>query len=336
MKSVTYDKPFKTYEELIQIMRSRNIIVQNKDFAMQVLENMSYYGLINGYKDSFLQIPGSDLFIPGTRFEELYTLHIIDTALNNILFKYILYLEKALKSRISYLVANKYGVYTDYSNLTFLNPKDYLCQNYYSNSLNRRINTLIRLKEHVSSVNHNPMMLHYLNSKNHVPPWILTTNISYGLTIEWYNILTSEDREKICRTFISSQACSIGQVKEFVKKSFEITKEYRNRIAHGNRTFSISSLPQLPKKQLLTFSFHAVSIKEYNHRMGQNDAFAVILALLIMLNDRYLSNNLRTELFNIFSPYRGTLFNQKTIFEVFGFPNDLFNRLDHLIRNKFL
>lgn len=336
MKSITYDKPFKTYEELIQIMQSRNIIIQNKDFAMQVLENMSYYGIINGYKDSFLQIPGSDLFIPGTRFEELYTLHIIDTALNNILFKYILYLEKALKSRISYLVANKYGVYTDYSSSTFLDPKDYLCQNYYSNSSKRRINTLMRLRGQISSVNRNPIMLHYLRSKNHVPPWILTTNISYGLTIEWYNILKSKDREKICSTFISSQVLSKEQVKEFVKKSLEITKEYRNRIAHGNRTFNISSLPQLPKKQLLALSFHAVSNKEYNRRMGQNDAFAVILALLIMLNDRYLATNLRTELFNTFSPYQNTLFNQKTIFEVFGFPNDLFIRLDRLIQSKYI
>lgn len=81
MNELTYDKPFKTYEELIEIMESRHIEIQNKNFAIQALQNFSYYGIVNGYKNSFLQIPGTDNFIPGTKFEELYTLHIIDSSL---------------------------------------------------------------------------------------------------------------------------------------------------------------------------------------------------------------------------------------------------------------
>ncbi len=333
--TINYDKPFQTYEQLLKIMEDRHIIINDREFAIQALINYSYYGIINGYKNTFLQMPNTDNFIPGTTFEQLYTLHLIDTSLNNIIFKYILFLEKALKSRLSYLVAENYGVYTDPNDLKCADESDYLCRKYYSNSTKRRTNVLRKLKDHLSLDAKSPIMLHYLKNKNHVPPWILTTNIPYGLAIEWYNILTSADKKTVCDSFISSGLLPDDQAKEFVRKTFELTKEYRNKIAHGNRTFSILSLPQLPKHQLLTLTFNAVSEEEYNNRMGQNDTMAVILALIIMLSDKYLIANFRHELSNILMPYSKTIFNNKTIFEIFGFPNDLFDRLDTLIQRKF-
>jgi abortive infection bacteriophage resistance protein len=334
-KPTVYDKPFKDYNELIEIMKQRHIEIDDNEFAIHALQNFSYYGIVNGYKNTFLQIPGTDNFIPGTQFTELYTLHLIDTSLNNVIFKYILYLEKALKSRLSYLVAQKYGVYTDQNDFSFSDPNDYLYARYYSNSTGKRINILKGLKEYISRSGYSPIMLHYINHKNHIPPWILTTNIPYGLTIEWFNILKSDDKKAICDSFISPGMCSDEKNKEFIRKSFEITKEYRNKIAHGNRTFSIDSLPQLPKEQLLTFTFNAVSESEYNNKLGQNDTMAVLLSLMVMLCDPYLITNFRSELSSILMPYHDVRFNKKTVFEVFGFPNDLFDRLENLAIRKF-
>ena len=122
--TINYDKPFQTYEQLLKIMEDRHIIINDREFAIQALINYSYYGIINGYKNTFLQMPNTDNFIPGTTFEQLYTLHLIDTSLNNIIFKYILFLEKALKSRLSYLVAENYGVYTDPNDLKCADESD--------------------------------------------------------------------------------------------------------------------------------------------------------------------------------------------------------------------
>lgn len=320
---------------MLQIMESRNIVVANKNFALSALQNFSYYGLINGYKNTFLQKTGSDLFQQGTKFEELYTLHLIDTSLNNTLFKHILYLEKALKSRISYRVSESYGVYTDQNDFSFLNEEDYLCRKNYSNSSGRRYNILRSLKKCISNDRNNPIMEHYLNDRNHVPPWILTTNISYGLTIEWYNILRNEDKNAICDSFISPGLLSQDETKEFIKKSFELTKEYRNKIAHGNRTFSMLNLPQLPKKQLLTLSYNFISEEEYNNRIGQKDTLAVLLSILIVLRDPYIAKNLIEELRALLVPYLQTTFNGHTIFELLGFPDDIFTRFDSLLQQQY-
>ncbi len=53
MSGIIYDKPFKTYDEQIKILLSRNINIPDYDFARMVLSSLSYYTIINGYKDTF-------------------------------------------------------------------------------------------------------------------------------------------------------------------------------------------------------------------------------------------------------------------------------------------
>jgi len=46
-------KPFKTYEEQIALLRSRNLKISDADKAKEILSQTNYYKLINGYKDLF-------------------------------------------------------------------------------------------------------------------------------------------------------------------------------------------------------------------------------------------------------------------------------------------
>ena len=94
MDTSVYDKPFKSYEELIEIMKARHIIIADKEFAIQALQDFSYYGIVNGYKNTFLQVAGTDNFIEGTKFEELYTLHIIDSSIRFFQKAYVLKLKQ--------------------------------------------------------------------------------------------------------------------------------------------------------------------------------------------------------------------------------------------------
>lgn len=335
MIPTTYDKPFKTYDQMLEIMRNRHIIIQDPDFAKMALENFSYYSLVNGYKNTFLQIPKTDNFIDGTHFEELYTLHVIDISLNNILFKYILYIEKSLKSRISYLVSEKFGVYTDRADMSNNNPNDYLYNKNYSSSTNKRDPILRKLKECTQNHRNNPSLAHYIMTKNHLPAWVLVNNVPFGLAIEWYSILTGIHKTEICSRFINTAALTTSEKKEFFQKALSLVKDYRNQIAHGNRTFSIMQLPVLPKKQLLNLSMGILSEDEYDNRHGQNDIFAVVMVILLLINDQYLLTNFYRDFLSIFEPYKNTKFNEKTIYEVFNLPNDIADRLSKLLKARF-
>ena len=335
--NIAFDKPFKTYDQQIEILRSRNIIINDIDFAKKALCNCSYYALINGYKNTFLSVKGSDKFIEGTKFEHLYTLYFLDTSLNQILFKYILHIERSLKSKISYLISEKYGVYTDTQLTVSRDPADYLHKSHYSNSNNRRSDILYKLRKCLLEPKHNASLEHYLNNKNHVPAWVLVTNIPLGLVIEWYSILINNDKTTICNQFLPSLQLSVEECKEFLYKSLMLFREYRNRIAHGNRTFNMYGLPILPKKQLLLLSHNNLSKTEYGLGLGQNDLLSVLYALILLSNDKYIATNLMSELYSLFYPYRGDnlFFNGKTIFEIFKLPKDIFNRLSNILQERY-
>lgn len=332
---MSYDKPFKTHDELIALMESRNIIIRDRVFTKKVLNSLSYYTIVNGYKNSFLSVPGSDAFINGTTFEDLYTLHIIDTSLNSIILKNILFVERYLKTRISYLVSQRYGVYTDTSDMTNTNLDDYLCRNNYGKNARGRNNILKSIKGSLLSDRINTSVAHYANEKNHIPPWILVTNISLGMTLKWYSILKPEDKDTICNQFLSSTPLTLAEKKEFLTASLNLLRDFRNQIAHGNRTFSMHNLTVLPKKSLLELSFQTVNVAEYNSGFGKNDMFAVILICFILIDDRYLLSNFLNDLNYVLRPYLNTNMNGKNIFEVFKLPSNLIDRLTTLLSHRF-
>ena len=47
-------KEFKTYEEQLQILRDRGLIIGDVPSAIKVLKRENYYTLINGYKELFI------------------------------------------------------------------------------------------------------------------------------------------------------------------------------------------------------------------------------------------------------------------------------------------
>lgn len=322
-----YDKPFKTYQELIAIMRSRNIIINDEDFAISSLANHSYYTLVNGYKDIFPINPTTGEFKIPILFEDLYTLLLIDTSFSSIIFKNILYIEKALKSHISYLISENYGVYTDANDTQNANPNDFLYRDNYSNSNGQRKNILLHIKDSINADRNNTIINHYKNTKNHIPPWIVVTNIPFGLAIGWYNILKNDDKTCICEKFIKHSSMPIENKKEFLKKAFDLLREYRNGIAHGKRSFNSLGNSILPKKQLLSLVPNYISEKEYNSGLGQKDLYSVILLFAILLNDTYLFANFINDCAHTFSPYMHLKFAGKNILEVFGLPSDLYDRL---------
>lgn len=332
-----YDKPFKTYEELIEIMESRNIIISDHNFAKRILSDISYYTLINGYKNTFLSLDGSDTFVPGTNLEELYTIHLLDTSLCSILLKYILYIERSLKSKISYIVSKKYGVYTNINDKYGKTVDDYLFIKNYSNSNNKRKSILSSIRECGIDSRNNLSLSHYKTTKNHIPPWILISNVPFGLSIQWYGILRKDDKDYVCEEMLRQSALPLEQKKELLQKSLSILKDYRNSMAHGTKTFSQTTSFELPKFPLLTAVSSLISDKEYLSGIGKNDLFSVIIILCILINDSFIHTNMLTDLNALFRPYieNKIYFCQKSVFEIFGFPTDIFARIEKYISNKY-
>ena len=117
-------KPFLDYQAQIKYLKQKQLVINDEVSATTALEKVSYYGLINGYKDIFKD-PATNSFYPGTTFEDIYNLYLFDAELRDVFLKYILIFEKHVKSSISYHFSDTYGngmaFYRDINNYDYGN-----------------------------------------------------------------------------------------------------------------------------------------------------------------------------------------------------------------------
>lgn len=323
---------------MIDLLRSRGLTISDTDFATRAISNFSYYDLINKSKNSFLTCPGTDNYFPGITFDHIYALHSIDSSLENIVLKYILYAEGALKSNLSYIVSKKYGVYTDLSDPYNSSSDDYLYRGHYSRRNPKRNNTLSDLKSIMTkpkSYQHQSQSLvYYLHHHNHVPAWILTTSLTLGNMILWYDILTHEDKCYVCNAILQNNGSLDDEEKlNYFKTVYSLLREYRNLIAHGNKTITATSIVCLANPQVVILSQGLMTAEEYSkNSISRSGLHAVLVALFTLINDPYMRAALCKDLDYALAAYEGMTINGKSIPELFGLPSDILDRFNSTIK----
>lgn len=253
-------KPFKTIEEQIQILENRGLIFCNLSDAKEKLLNNNYYTVINGYKYLFLKKGDSEneQYKDGASFDEIYALYEFDCHLRSLLLKYILRIEHQLKSVISHVFAEKYcdipfPAYLDpcYFDLAGGNKKK---KDFYENLI-QSINAEL---DHQRK-NHNPMLAHYENKYNNIPPWILMALLSFGRVRYFYCCLSDQEQNDIGRKF------------NLRPKEMQIYLSalniFRNSCAHDERIYNLKLINRVSRKN-----------KEYNN------VYAIVLILKDMLD----------------------------------------------------
>ncbi len=321
-----YDKPFLTFDEQIELMRSRGIDVENDIYTHEKLSSISYYSLINGYKNTLLKNPNSEEFIDGTTFNMIYRLFLFDSLLSNTLLKYILHVERSLKTKIAYRIAEKYGV--DSSN--YLNPSNYFTRD------NRLVNRVLKhLNDKCTSPMRNTTSYYYANHKNHLPPWILVNDISFNRAIDWYSILKSDDKSYIANKMIlqNSANMSTDERKEFLIKSLRLLLDYRNSLAHGNKVFAPHIHSILPKNPLMKLVQNDMVLKEseYNMGFGQKDLLAATLSLMLLINNPDILTFCVKDFAKIFGEFAKQEYIGRSSYELLGISPMLGDRLAVLL-----
>lgn len=247
----------------------------------------NYYNLINGYKLLFLDssyTSTDEHYLPGTKFEEIYSLYIFDRELRSIFMRYILEIENNIKSILSHDFSSKYGHnnYLKISNFdTSINP-------YSKKTTAQKIGQIAEL---ISKLQHetsrqlsknNPMISHYMLEYGYVPLWVLVNTLSLGTISTFYSYLSQKDQNDIGKYFLLKPAemCSFLQVLTI----------YRNACAHNERLFNLKSLRRDMKPNCIsTMPIHRkmnIPINSSNNPcLGKNDLFAILIIFKIMLSN---------------------------------------------------
>lgn len=132
------DKRFFTYDEQIEkLEKEKQLIIADPESAKNTLQKLGYFSLIGGYKDLFKHKP-SGKYLHGVTFEEITAFYYFDEELRTTFLKYILHVERQLKSMLSYYFCEKYGE----QQTAYLTAGNYNCTCKNCNKINRLITTL--------------------------------------------------------------------------------------------------------------------------------------------------------------------------------------------------
>ncbi|WFQ94575.1 Abi family protein [Mycoplasma feriruminatoris] len=232
-------KEFKTFEEQIEILKSRGLVINNEEKAIEILKQENYYNIVNGYKDLFLKNEKEDKFIENTNFNELYSLFLFDRELRSIILKYILIFERDLKTTISYNFSKKYNKGNRID--SYLYPENY--RDNYIEVLNfiSTINKII-----VSKNEKTQYIKHYIEQYGHVPLWVVVNIMSFGNMSFMFENLKDTDKNKITLFYVNrykdqnnKRNINIRVKNDSFLSLLKILNIVRNVCAHEERMYNI-------------------------------------------------------------------------------------------------
>lgn len=106
-----YNKPPLTYTEQVELLRSRGMVISDKQRTERHLSNISYYRL-SAYMLPYKQRESGkilDSFREGVTWDMVYNLYVFDRKLRLLVFDAIERLEVAIRAQIIYQLSHKYG-----------------------------------------------------------------------------------------------------------------------------------------------------------------------------------------------------------------------------------
>lgn len=298
-ESEIQNKKFFTYDEQIEkLTKEKQLIITDINFAKETLKKISYFSLIGGYKDLFKHKP-SGKYLRGVTFEEITSFYYFDEELRILFLKYILHIERQLKSILSYYFCEKYGELQN----TYLNVNNYNLTRRTAGDISRLVNTLTKS---ISLPSHYQYITHHATIYKNVPLWVAASALTFGQISKMYQYATTDIRTKISMNFANMTEVQLHQ---FIR----ILARCRNVCAHNERLYSFRVNEAIP--DMLLHQKMQIPHKKGQYIVGKKDLFAVVIAL------RYLLSN---EEFKVFRKHLSILL------------KDVLKKCPHLTENQLL
>lgn len=100
MSKSDYIKPPLTYQQQIEQLKGRGLIIDNEQKAIHLLENISYYRL-SGYWFPLLADKKAHIFKPGTKLQTAFSLYCFDRELRQLVLAELEKIEVAVRAKFA-------------------------------------------------------------------------------------------------------------------------------------------------------------------------------------------------------------------------------------------
>ena len=258
-----------TYQEQLEILRSRGCKIDDEQRAIQFLRRTGYYRF-SGYLVAFKQTDGN--YLEGLTFDRVASICVFDQELRALITKVVSEIEISIKSTVAYHHGHTYG------SLGYSNP----------DSFNEKHDHYRFIEKFEAAVQNNSNSLIVRHHKKHYngqfPIWAATELFTMSMISIFYADLKTDDKKAIAVDYATDYV--------HFESWLHSVSVLRNICAHHSRLYNIKfhQNPKLPRRYVKIEGMGAYSLFKqvnvlmllYANRQEEwNNAFMLPLVALL-------------------------------------------------------
>lgn len=293
-RKVNYPKPPLSYQEQIEKLEGRGLLIENKEKATHLLQNLSYYRL-SGYWHTMLEEPKSDhKFKENSTFEQGFKMYCFDRELRLLILNQIEKIEISLRANIIYQCSHKWETFW------LSNP-----ENFNLNKINRRthnplyVDAISTIEKEINRSKEAFVGNYKSKYTEELPPsWITLELCSFGSLSTVFSLLKEGKRE----------IAKIYGLRESVLGSWIHTLVYvRNICAHHSRLWNkqLKIQPTRPRRTEKNWieNFSIIDTRSNSQSLITDRTYFVICMIQYLLQTVNPNNTFKEKLEELFQKY---------------------------------
>ena len=201
-------KEWKSFEDQLEILRSRGLEISDNDAAVRYLDRIGYYGL-SGYWYPFRKLDADSKnsfrlneFMEGSRFEDAVKLYVFDKKLRLLALDAIERIELAVRVDIAHLLGKK-DIFA-HENPECLHgnfAKRSIKEGREGEGFTEHQLWLVKHRELVKRSKNIPFVKHYLAKYQKLPIWVAIELWDFGCVSRLYAGMMHNDKEAISKKY---------------------------------------------------------------------------------------------------------------------------------------
>lgn len=246
-----HEKPL-SVEKQIDNLKEMGLIIEDEEYAKNLLNKVSYYRFIKGYSK---RLKENGKYRNGIAFSEIERLYNFNTELRYLIFREIEKVEIGLRCALTNFISMRYGSFGYLKKENFREEK-------YFNEFQREIENEIKRNQN------NPFVKNFKeNYEGHLLPFYAVAELmSFGCTSKLYKNMLEVDQKEIADFY------NINYL--YLQSWFEHLSYVRNICAHYGRLYDNN----MTKKPMLYKKYKKIGISNAK-------VFSTILCLKIFLSE---------------------------------------------------
>ena len=225
-------KPFKDYDEMVCILKSRGMKIPDEERAKRKLSQVGYYRL-SGYsftsrafEKGVFPRKYKDTFRAGTDFDSVFRLYLFDKKLRIAFFDALERIEVNLRTIIAHEMGKEHPlIYT---------KKNWVDKSSFEESAKVSHGEWVKKNKQLIENSHEQFIRHHIDSGRPIPIWVLAELWEFGSLVRFYSLMKGSYKERI------SARMGLENDKDgVILKNWLINLNVlRNRCAHHSRLFN--------------------------------------------------------------------------------------------------